>query len=77
MEGASGGECEAVLVAAEVVALVFLLDVPVPVGVEVAAGVDGAQPQDGLGAAGALPPEASPGPLDVPVGPSDPTPNAP
>src|SRR5580692_6868404 len=49
LEGASGGECEAVLVAAEVVALVFLLDVPVPVGVEVAAGVDGAQPEDGLG----------------------------
>src|ERR1700674_5827745 len=34
---------------AEVVALVFLGDVPVPVGVEVAAGVDGAQPEHGLG----------------------------
>src|SRR5215468_10119158 len=49
----SGGQGEAVLVAAEVVALVFLVDVPVPVGVQVAVGADGAQPQDGLGAVGA------------------------
>src|SRR6185437_16077551 len=46
---ASGGECEAVVVAAEVVALVFLLDVPGPVGVVVAAGRDGAEPEHGLG----------------------------
>src|SRR5207302_10890022 len=46
----SCGEFEAGLVAAEVVALVFLLDVPVPVGAGVAAGADGAQPDDGLGA---------------------------
>src|SRR6266702_4508888 len=46
LEGGSGWVC---LVVAEVVALVFLGDVVVPVGVGVAAGVDGAQPQDGLG----------------------------
>src|SRR5262249_32843336 len=47
----SGGESEVVgvLVAAEVVALVFLGDVPVPVGAGVAAGGDGAQPEHGLG----------------------------
>jgi hypothetical protein len=37
----SGGEVEAGLVAAEVVAVVFLVDMPVSVGVVVAAGVDG------------------------------------
>src|ERR1700722_7836464 len=49
----SGGECEGVVVAAEVVALAFLGCVVGPVGVEVAAGVDGAELQDGLDAAGA------------------------
>src|SRR5262249_52181574 len=45
------GESEgvAVLVAAEVVALVFLGDVPVPVGAGAAAGGDGAEPEHGLG----------------------------
>jgi hypothetical protein len=43
------GEREAGLVAAEVVALVFLGDVAGPVGVQVAVGADGAEPQDGLG----------------------------
>src|SRR5690349_25179268 len=47
---ASGGQVEAAgLVAAEVVALAFLADVPVPVGAGVAAGVDGAEPEHGLG----------------------------
>src|SRR6185437_11915647 len=45
----SGGESEGVLVAAEVVALVFPGDVPGPVGAGVAAGGDGAEPEDGLG----------------------------
>ena len=48
---ASCGEFEAGHEVAEVVALVFLVDVVVPVGVVVAVGVEGAQPQDGLGAA--------------------------
>src|SRR5947209_8762562 len=50
--GCSGGECEdrgGVLVFAEVVALVLGADVVVPVGFVVAAGGDGAHPQDGLG----------------------------
>src|ERR1700722_10573754 len=52
----SGGEpevvpgCGRVLEFAEVVVLVFLGDVPVPVGVKVAAGGDGAHPEHGLGA---------------------------
>src|SRR5512146_3536605 len=47
---ASSGEVEgAGLVAAEVVALAFAGDVPVPVGGGVAAGVDGAEPEHGLG----------------------------
>src|SRR6185369_641489 len=46
----SCGEMEAGLVAAEMVAVVFLGDMPVPVGVQVAVGADGAEPQDGLGA---------------------------
>src|SRR6185503_11451611 len=46
----SGGECEAVLVTAEVVAVVFAGDVPGPVGVVVAVGGDGAEPEHGLGA---------------------------
>src|SRR6201989_1089270 len=44
----SGGESEGVLVAAEVVALVFPGDVPGPVGAGVAAGGDGAEPEDGV-----------------------------
>src|SRR3984885_4936006 len=45
-------EFEVVLVVAEVVALVFLLDVVVPVGVVVVVGVGDSQPQDGLGSWG-------------------------
>ena len=54
--GFSGGELVVVSVGwrvlelAEVVALVFPGGVPVPVGVEVAAGGDGAHPEHGLGA---------------------------
>src|SRR6202050_4884641 len=52
--GVSGCEGEGVwvLVFAEVVAVVFLLEVVLPVGVVVVVGVDGAVPQDGLGAGG-------------------------
>src|SRR6516225_6561802 len=50
LEGALCGEAGGAGVAAEVVALVFVGDVVVPVGAGVAAGVDGAQPEHGLGA---------------------------
>jgi hypothetical protein len=59
--GSSGGELEVVpgrgrvLEFAEVVALVFPGDVPVPVGVKVCAGGDGAHPEHGLGAGQAPP----------------------
>ena len=49
-EGHAASRGWRVLVAGEVVAVVFLGDVLVPVGVEVAAGGDGAEPEDGLGA---------------------------
>src|SRR6516165_367512 len=50
-----GGEGEVARVAALVIAVVFLADVVVPVGVIVAVGAGDAQPQDGLGTAGAPP----------------------
>src|ERR1700722_2857346 len=48
--GLSCGQVEVVLVAAEVVAVVFEGGVAGPVGGQVAVGADGAEPEDGLGA---------------------------